>query len=73
MSDFELPMFCIIEEQPVMALATKEGGMDILAFNLDTLEFERDMSFLTAITLGDADHVSESEFVEYVERLREEG
>lgn len=73
MSDFELPLFCLVDDQPVLAVATREGGMDILAFNLDTLEFERDMSFLTAITLGDADHVTEEEFVRIVEQLREAG
>jgi len=70
MSDFELPMFCIVDERAVMALLTDDGGMDIQAFNEETGEFERDMSYLTAIVLGDADHVSEAEFVEFVEQLR---
>jgi hypothetical protein len=65
-------MYCIVGRRPVKAVPTDEGGMDIQAYNWDTGEFERDMSYLMSITFGDADHVSEAEFLSCVEALRRE-
>lgn len=72
MSDLTLPMYCIVGRRPVKAVATDEGGMDIQAYNWDTGEFERDMSYMMSITFGDADHVSEAEFLTCVEALHRE-
>jgi hypothetical protein len=65
-------MYCIVGERPVVAFETDEGGMDIHVFNWETGALERDMTYLTKILYGDADQVSEAEFTEYVERLRQE-
>jgi len=74
MSELTLPLYCIVGRRPVMAVETAEGGMDIQAFNWQTGEFDRDMSYLTAIMFGDddTDHVEEAEFFERVEALRKE-
>jgi hypothetical protein len=72
MSDFELPMYAIVGERPVKGVSTPEGGMDVLAFNWDTGEFERDMSYLTELVF-ETEHITEEEFEEYVQQLRASG
>ncbi len=74
MSELTLPLYCIVGRRPVMAVETAEGGMDIRAFNWQTGEFDRDMSYLTAIMFGDddTDHLEEAEFFERVEALRKD-
>jgi hypothetical protein len=70
--EIPLPMYCIVGRRPVKAFETDDGGMDIHAYNWETGEFEREMTYLTTILYGDADHVSETEFSEYVEQLRQD-
>lgn len=69
-----LPLYCIVGERPVKAIETEDGGMDVLAYDWDTGEFKRAMQYLSKITVGDGeiDYVSENEFEQYVEQLRQQ-
>lgn len=69
-----LPLYCIVGDRPVKAIETEDGGMDVLAYDWDTGEFKRAMQYLSKITLGDGeiDYVSEQEFEQYVEQLRQQ-
>ena len=51
---------------------TEDGGMDILAYNRETGEFEREIGYLTTIfaSTGDVTSVTEKEFEQRVEELR---
>ncbi|MBD1838855.1 hypothetical protein H6F78_18135 [Coleofasciculus sp. FACHB-64] len=70
----DLPLYCIVGDRPVKAIETEDGGMDVLAYEWDTGEFKRAMQYLSKITLGDGeiDYVSEQEFEQYVEKLRQQ-
>lgn len=70
----ELPFYCIVGARPVKAIETEDGGMDILAYNWQTGEFERDMQYLDRIVIvrGEMDVVTEEEFEQYVDKLRRE-
>ncbi|HBB34266.1 MAG TPA: hypothetical protein DDZ80_27430 [Cyanobacteria bacterium UBA8803] len=70
----KLPLYCIVGERPVKAIETEDGGMDVLAYDWDTGEFKRAMQYLSKITVGDGeiDYVSEQEFEQYVEQLRQQ-
>lgn len=70
----KLPLYCIVGDRPVKAIETEDGGMDVLAYDWDTGEFKRAMQYLSKITIGDGeiDYVSESEFEQYVEQMRQE-
>ncbi|MEW5860226.1 MAG: hypothetical protein AB1861_23050 [Cyanobacteriota bacterium] len=70
----DLPLYCIVGDRPVKAIETEDGGMDVLAYEWDTGEFKRSMQYLSKITLGDGeiDYVSEKEFEQYVEKLRQQ-
>lgn len=70
----DLPLYCIVGDRPVKAIETEDGGMDVLAYEWDTGEFKRAMQYLSKITLGDGeiDYVSEEEFEQYVEKLRQQ-
>lgn len=69
-----LPLYCIVGDRPVKAIETEDGGMDVLAYDWDTGEFKRAMQYLSKITVGDGeiDYVSENEFGQYVEQLRQQ-
>ncbi|MBD2740011.1 hypothetical protein [Coleofasciculus sp. FACHB-1120] len=70
----DLPIYCIVGDRPVKAIETEDGGMDVLAYEWDTGEFKRAMQYLSKITLGDGeiDYLSEKEFEQYVEKLRQQ-
>lgn len=60
-----------------MWVATENGGLDILVMDLDTGEFERDMSYLTKSDkqfnpFGDIDEITEEEFKAIVSRIRQQ-
>jgi hypothetical protein len=44
-----------VSARPVKALPTPEGGMDVLAFDWETGEFKRDMSYVERIALPDVE------------------
>lgn len=70
----DLPTYCIVGRRPVKAIQTEAGGLDILAYNWETGAFERNMSYLSKIFMGEGeiDYISEAEFLQYVEQLRQE-
>jgi hypothetical protein len=73
-SSVDLPRYCIIGARPVKLVATEEGGLDCLAYDWETGELARDMSYLTRAVLPDeeVDVVSAEEFERHVARLRTE-
>jgi hypothetical protein len=56
--------YFIVGERPVKSTETTDGGLAVYAFNWDTHDFDLDMGYLTAITLGrdEISEVSEAEF-----------
>jgi len=68
----KLPAYYVVGARPVKAQATAEGGMDVLAYDWDSGEFRRDMSYLTRLTLPDAEveSLTEEEFARRVAELR---
>ncbi len=68
----QLPAYYIVGTRPVKLVRTADGGMDVLAFNQDTGDFERAMSFLGRVLQGegDIDQVTEEEFDRQLEALR---
>jgi hypothetical protein len=68
----KLPYYCIIGNRPVKAISTEDGGMDILAYNWNTGELERDMSYLTRIVMGDHEinQVSKQYFDQHIVNLK---
>jgi hypothetical protein len=71
MSRFKLPLFYIFGARPVKFVRTEEGGMDILAFNWDSGEFERDLSYLSKLFDYSPDNyeITEEEFKIHVKEL----
>lgn len=59
-----LPQYCIVENTPVKALSTEDGGMDILAYDWKTGQFCRDLRYTSRIVLGgtDVEQVDEERF-----------
>jgi len=69
----KLPIYAIVGDRPVKAVETKEGGMDVLAFDWKTGEFVREMDYLDTICMPgskDVDFVSEDEFNNRVRELK---
>ncbi|PZO37068.1 MAG: hypothetical protein DCF19_19775 [Pseudanabaena frigida] len=68
----DLPMYCIVGRRPVKLIATETGGTDVLAYNWETGEFQREMSYLTTVLMGEGevDYVSEQEFNSFVTQLQ---
>ena len=68
----KLPSYYIVGECPVKAIATPDGGMDVLAYDWRTGEVVRNMSFVAKIGFGEGDVevVSAEEFDRRVEELR---
>ncbi|MFX0018908.1 MAG: hypothetical protein ACFFAK_06200 [Promethearchaeota archaeon] len=71
MTGFKLPLFMIFGRRPVKFISTPEGGMDILAFDWESGEFERDLSYLSKLFKysPECDEVTEEEFDMYVKKL----
>lgn len=70
----DLPIYCLVGDRPVKAVATPEGGMDVLAFDWKTGEFVRDMSYTHTVVHPldeDVDFVDEKTFEAHVEAERE--
>jgi hypothetical protein len=70
----DLPMYCIVGRRPVKLIKTETGGTDVLAYSWETREFQREMSYLTTILMGegDIDYVSEQEFNQFITQLQTE-
>jgi hypothetical protein len=64
-----LPWYFALNNRPAMAIATKDGGMDVLALNVHTGDFERDWDIYSAYLEGgrDVDDLTKSEFDALVE------
>ena len=61
----ELPRYCICGARPVKLVRTDDGGMDCLAYNPRTKQFERNMDYLTRCVLvqdPETEIVTEEEF-----------
>lgn len=69
-----LPIFCIVGARPVKAIATADGGMDILAYCWEDGSFERHMEYLEQVVLGEGEteFLSENDFNAYVTQLRQD-
>lgn len=71
MTDFKLPLFIIFGRRPVKFINTKEGGLDILAFDWNSGEFKRDLSYLSKLFTysPEMEELNKKEFDLYVKRL----
>lgn len=70
----DLPKYFIVGRRPVKLIKLEEGGMDVLAYNWKTGEFQREMGYLTTVLMGegDVDQVSEQEFSQLLSELQRE-
>ncbi len=71
----KLPIYCIIGDRPVKAIQTKDGGMDVLALDWTTGEFQRAMQYTHTIVSPmdeDVEFVNEKQFNEAVEKIKRE-
>lgn len=61
----------IFGRRPVKFILTKEGGIDILAFDWKSGEFERDLSYLSKLFKysPEVEELNEEEFNFYVKQL----
>ena len=61
-----------VNDRPVKMVPTTDGGRRVLVMNLDTGEFEPDMSYLSRCynPEQDVDRLSETMFDRYVTELR---
>ena len=65
--------FYAVNGRPVQLVPTPEGGLDVLALNMRTGEFERDMGYLSRCIIGEGDvHVfpDEAAFLARVGKIR---
>jgi len=70
----DLPKYFIVGRRPVKLIKPEEGGMDVLAYDWKTGDFQREMGYLTTVLMGegDVDQVSEQEFCQFVIELQTE-
>ncbi|MBS1196377.1 MAG: nicotinate-nucleotide pyrophosphorylase (carboxylating) [Proteobacteria bacterium] len=63
-----------VNDRPVKFVIMPDGGMDVLALNMRSGEFERDMGYLTRCVCheGDVDELDEAAFLERVEAIRKD-
>ena len=68
----QLPAYYIVGTRPVKLVRTEDGGMDVLALNEDTGQFERALSLLSKVLqgAGDVEEVSQAAFDTQVEAVR---
>ena len=70
----ETPRYCKVGTRPVKAILG-DDGFGVYAFNWETGEFDLDLSYVEIIYFGSLDEVellSEQEFNEYVNKLKQE-
>ncbi len=60
----DLTRYYAVNDRPVKMVATLDNGMDVLALNMRTGEFERDMGYLTKVydPFADVDILNKEEF-----------
>lgn len=71
MTGFKLPFFMIFGRRPVKFIPTPDGGMDILAFDWESGEFKRELSYLSKLfkQSPESEEVTEEELNLYVKKL----
>ncbi len=71
MTGFKLPLFMIFGRRPVKFIPTPDGGIDILAFDWESGDFKRDLSYLSKFFKHspESEEVTEEEFDLYVKKL----
>lgn len=70
-----LPWYYALNDRPIQFVETPEGGMEVLALNLRTGEFERDMGLLWVSTgkpFADIDQLDEAGFERLVQMHRDD-
>lgn len=67
-----LPWYFAVNNRPVKMIPTPEGGMDVLALNMQTGTFERAMEYLSKCLApgGDVEELSEEDFTRRVAAIR---
>lgn len=72
--EFKYPEYYIVGARPVKVVRTEAGGTDCLAYNWETGQFERNLSYLPKVDFmeGEVDSVDEEMFNQQVEKLRSE-
>ena len=67
----ELPLYLIFGARPVKFERTADGGMDVLAFDWETGEFVRDLSYLSRYFRNEPETevVSKRKFDDRIEAL----
>lgn len=69
----KLPRYFLVGDRPVKAVATPEGGLDLLAWSWADKAFARDMSLLSRVLFNqgeDVDEVDRATFEARVAGLR---
>jgi hypothetical protein len=68
----DLPLYCIIGDRPVKAIETENGGMEVVALNWKSGNFEREMKYLDRILSGDVEVevVDKKDFISKVDEIR---
>ncbi len=70
--EFEYPEYYIVGARPVKVVRTEVGGLDCLAYNWETGEFETNLDYMAKVHFmeGEVDEVDEQTFNQQVEKLR---
>lgn len=69
----KLPRYFLVGDRPVKAVATPEGGLDLLAWEWKTGAFVREMWYLTRVMMGtdpEVDEIDAAAFDAQCARLR---
>ena len=66
------PAYYAVNDRPVKLVPTADGGLDVLALDLRTGAFARDLGYLSRCLGGsaDVDQLDEEEFARRVEKIR---
>lgn len=67
-----LPWYFTVNDRPVQMISTPDGGMDVLALNMRTGQFERATEYLSKCLVpgGDVQELSEADFTQRVAAIR---
>lgn len=70
--EFKYPEYYIVGARPVKVVRTEAGGLDCLAYNWETGEFETNLDYMALVHFmeGEVDEVDEQTFNQQVEKLR---
>jgi hypothetical protein len=69
----DLPIYCVVDIRPVKVVAGSTGGIEVLAYDIDTDSFVRRMDLLDRVILQDdwVVELTEEEFDAHLARLRD--